>query len=89
MNWPFRRYRDQDITEEIWTHLEMAAHDRIAAGEPPDDARANASPGLLYELTPTDLTTFVAVTIALVLLTLVACLVRNRGRVLMGSISPG
>jgi len=38
---PFwRRRRDEDLEEEIRTHLAMAARDRVDRGEPPDAARA-------------------------------------------------
>ena len=37
-----RRDRDEDLQEEIQTHLSMATQDRIAAGEAADSARFDA-----------------------------------------------
>jgi predicted permease len=47
MKWPMfwrsrRRTRDDDLDDEVRTHLEMAARDRIERGEPADEARRAA-----------------------------------------------
>src|SRR5262245_40301503 len=43
MFWPFhRRRREKELAEELESHLEMAARDRVERGQRPDDARANA-----------------------------------------------
>jgi putative ABC transport system permease protein len=39
---PFRRQREQDLRDEIASHLRMAIEDRIARGMPPDQAAADA-----------------------------------------------
>ena len=38
----FRRRRDEEIDEELESHLRMAIQDRIERGEPPDAARRRA-----------------------------------------------
>ncbi|HMF94431.1 MAG TPA: permease prefix domain 1-containing protein, partial [Vicinamibacterales bacterium] len=37
-----RRQRDDEIDEELESHLRMAIQDRIERGEPPDEARRRA-----------------------------------------------
>lgn len=55
--WPFRRLgRDAQLVEELRSHLEMDAADRVARGEAPRQAAANArrdfgNVGLVQELT--------------------------------------
>jgi putative ABC transport system permease protein len=39
LRWIFRRRREQDLEEEIQSHLEMATRDRIEFGESSDEAR--------------------------------------------------
>jgi predicted permease len=39
IDWIFRRRRDQELEEEIQSHLEMAARDRTESGESSDEAR--------------------------------------------------
>jgi predicted permease len=45
MNWKtmFHRHRDDEINEEIESHLRMAIRDRIECGESPEEARHNAA----------------------------------------------
>lgn len=42
MRFPFGRKRDKDLDEEIRSHLNMAARDRAARGESPENAQLNA-----------------------------------------------
>jgi len=42
LDWFLRRDRDDDLQEEIRSHLSMAAHDRVADGEDPQTARLAA-----------------------------------------------
>ncbi|MGH9837161.1 MAG: ABC transporter permease [Blastocatellia bacterium] len=54
-NW-LRRQRDEELDAEIRSHLDEAIRDRIARGETPDEARANAlrefgNVGLVKEVT--------------------------------------
>jgi macrolide transport system ATP-binding/permease protein len=51
-----RRQRDEELDAEIRSHLDQAIRDRIARGETPDEARANAlrefgNVGLVKEVT--------------------------------------
>ena len=39
LDWLLRRHRDNDLQDEIRAHLSMAAQDRIADGEDPEQAR--------------------------------------------------
>jgi hypothetical protein len=55
-NWFRRRQREADLDAEIRSHLDEAIRDRIARGESPDEARANAlrefgNVGLVKEVT--------------------------------------
>ena len=54
--WPFSRRREQELDEELRSHLAMAERDRIARGESPAAARAAArrefgNVGLVKEIT--------------------------------------
>lgn len=40
--WPNRRRRDEELDEEIRSHLEMSIRDRIARGESPEEAARSA-----------------------------------------------
>ena len=42
MKWPFSRQRDDDLREEMQSHLDQATRDRIARGIPADEARRQA-----------------------------------------------
>jgi putative ABC transport system permease protein len=51
-----RRHREEELDEELRSHLEMAAHDRIERGETPEDAEAAVrrefgNVGLIKEVT--------------------------------------
>lgn len=55
MKWPWQR-KDEELNAEIQSHLDEAIRDRIARGETPDEARANAlrefgNVGLVKEVT--------------------------------------
>jgi hypothetical protein len=39
LDWIFRRRRDQELEEEIQSHLQMAARDRMESGQSSDEAR--------------------------------------------------
>jgi hypothetical protein len=54
--WFRRRKREEELDAEIRNHLDEAIRDRIARGESPDEARANAlrefgNVGLVKEVT--------------------------------------
>jgi hypothetical protein len=54
--WFRRRQREEELDAEIRNHLNEAIRDRIARGEAPDEARANAlrefgNVGLVKEVT--------------------------------------
>jgi hypothetical protein len=54
----WRRQREEELDAEIRSHLDEAIRDRIARGEAPDEARANAlrefgNVGLVKEATRT------------------------------------
>jgi hypothetical protein len=42
MSWLFRSTKHDDLDDEIRSHLEIAARDRIERGESPDEARTQA-----------------------------------------------
>jgi putative ABC transport system permease protein len=42
LDWIFRRGRERELEEEIQSHLEMAARDRMESGESSDEARHSA-----------------------------------------------
>jgi hypothetical protein len=57
-HWFRRQQRDEELDAEIRSHLDEAIRDRIARGEAPDEARANAlrefgNVGLVKEATRT------------------------------------
>jgi hypothetical protein len=55
-NWFRRQQREEELDAEIRSHLDEAIRDRLARGEAPDEARANAlrefgNVGLVKEVT--------------------------------------
>src|SRR5215472_5669634 len=56
MSFDFLKRRDQDLDDELQSHLRMAAQERMERGEPADEARASArremgNAGLIKEVT--------------------------------------